>query len=937
MIGWIMECVSSTSFSISINGVLHGYFKGKRGLRQGDPLSHYLFTLVMEVLTLMPHRRVCESENFTYHQYCSNLNIINLCFTDDLFLFAHGDVDFVIIIMEALDEFKNASELVPSLPKSIAYFCNVLNYVKLDILSVLPFEEVKNKVNDWKNKFFSFAGMVQLVQFVLGFMHVYWASVFIIPSRILLDIELLMRGFIWCQCEMRKCKAKVTWEAVCLPKREVRYRSLLRHMDIHNACFDMSSKKTLNDVDTTFSVATVWDCIRPRGNEIEWYNLVWFSHSIHSPCDLPLVGDQTEVEDSRHTEAMGSSCYFVWQERNYRLFKNQKRSKDQIIDVIKSTVYLKILSCKFKKKNNVKALLHLWKLPNSLIRLIMTEVFHDLKALAVTCEDVDGDYRRNSDGRLNGVGLQVVVVVNAIPQGIHVWIRKVGGDAFTILVLGLLFLCDLLLQSIFRHLNSNDYERELSTAGDAQRQARHFKWGLKKWVLDRIVNTNYTNVAQLAAAARNIELLHESGNSNKRDRDGNRIQNRGQGQQENKGRSGPGLKEVTETLPPPSLGSTSWKASPVFVIRLLGDVLLAGLSLRCKGLSPREASRTTSSFTPSMKKNMSTSSNCVEILRQKNVVCEVFEVRSLVKQVAVSLATTVHGGEKFSGACWAITDVLLRGFLPIALPLTRLMEKGYTMMIEERFGLWFDANWDVIATLQASLKPYESRLGMLRSFLWYEDSLVALLGEYEDESNSCYRSKEAQGTTVELGAIVQNVEFVELREKVYDGAHCFLHLLFISQASTIMKAWGELVLSSVQAFHPQTVMVSQEEDRSDFGIYVKGLCFVAVAKEEIEARLDRDRRVFADKHRRDLEFQVGDVYFLRVSPFRGVLTFWGSRACSSLDSSVRLILERYWRGFVIVPWRFLPLLLHVHDIRTDMSLSEEPDSFWIGKERVMEK
>ncbi|GKF09474.1 hypothetical protein Tco_0043698 [Tanacetum coccineum] len=74
-----------------------------------------------------------------------------------------------------------------------------------------------------------------------------------------------------------------------------------------------------------------------------------------------------------------------------------------------------------------------------------------------------------------------------------------------------------------------------ATAGDAQRQARHFKWGLKKWVLDRIVNTDYTNVAQVAAAARNIELLHESGNSNKRDRDGNRIQNRGQGQQENKG------------------------------------------------------------------------------------------------------------------------------------------------------------------------------------------------------------------------------------------------------------------------------------------------------------------------------------------------------------------------------------------------------------------
>nr|GFA94967.1 zinc finger, CCHC-type, retrotransposon Gag domain protein [Tanacetum cinerariifolium] len=75
-----------------------------------------------------------------------------------------------------------------------------------------------------------------------------------------------------------------------------------------------------------------------------------------------------------------------------------------------------------------------------------------------------------------------------------------------------------------------------AAAGDAQRQARHFKWGLKKWVLDRIVNTDYTNVAQVAATARNIELLHESGNSNKRDRDGNRVQNRGQCQQEIKGR-----------------------------------------------------------------------------------------------------------------------------------------------------------------------------------------------------------------------------------------------------------------------------------------------------------------------------------------------------------------------------------------------------------------
>nr|GFB60246.1 zinc finger, CCHC-type, retrotransposon Gag domain protein [Tanacetum cinerariifolium] len=49
-------------------------------------------------------------------------------------------------------------------------------------------------------------------------------------------------------------------------------------------------------------------------------------------------------------------------------------------------------------------------------------------------------------------------------------------------------------------------------------------------------NTDYTNVAQVAVVARNIELLHESENSNKQDRDGNRVQNKGHGQQEIRGR-----------------------------------------------------------------------------------------------------------------------------------------------------------------------------------------------------------------------------------------------------------------------------------------------------------------------------------------------------------------------------------------------------------------
>ncbi|GJY87437.1 putative RNA-directed DNA polymerase, partial [Tanacetum coccineum] len=235
MVAWIKECVSSTSFSLSINGVLHGVY---------------------------------ESEEFVYHHRCSKLNIVNLCFADDLFLFSHGDVNSAHVIKDSLDEFKTTSGLVPSLPKSTAYFCNVLNHVKLSIINVMPFiegtlpvkhlgvplistrlvyrdckelhEKVQNIIADWKNKFLSFAGKLQLVQSVASSMHVYWASCFILPSRIILDIEQLMQGFLWCQGEMRKGKAKVSWESVCLPMNEGGLG--IRMLDTFNVAFRAVSK-----------------------------------------------------------------------------------------------------------------------------------------------------------------------------------------------------------------------------------------------------------------------------------------------------------------------------------------------------------------------------------------------------------------------------------------------------------------------------------------------------------------------------------------------------------------------------------------------------------------------------------------------------------------------------------------------------------------------
>lgn len=244
---WVKSCVTGPMFSIAINGQLEGYFPGKRGLRQGDPLSPYLFLLVMEGFSALFQYKM-DQNGFVFHPKCEALQISHLIFADDLFVLSGADPQSFRTIQEALQDFLLFSGLKPNLQKSSIYLARVTQTHRSELCSILPIpmstlpvrylgvslistrlrsedcvqlkDKILNRIQSWTNKKLSYGGRAELVQSVLFSIQVYWSSIFIIPTKVLKDIDKVLRAFLWSGPELKASGDKISWDYVCSPKAE---------------------------------------------------------------------------------------------------------------------------------------------------------------------------------------------------------------------------------------------------------------------------------------------------------------------------------------------------------------------------------------------------------------------------------------------------------------------------------------------------------------------------------------------------------------------------------------------------------------------------------------------------------------------------------------------------------------------------------------------
>jgi len=78
-----MGCLDHPHFSVMINGSSKGFFPSSRGLRQGDPLSPFLFTLVVDEFSALRSKAIEKEIIKGFNSNSSGFLVSHLQFAND--------------------------------------------------------------------------------------------------------------------------------------------------------------------------------------------------------------------------------------------------------------------------------------------------------------------------------------------------------------------------------------------------------------------------------------------------------------------------------------------------------------------------------------------------------------------------------------------------------------------------------------------------------------------------------------------------------------------------------------------------------------------------------------------------------------------------------------------------------------------------------------
>lgn len=243
----IMECVCLAKYQICHAGRRFGSIIPTRGIRQGDPLSSYLFLICMEGLSILLHEYEKRNNLLGIQIAKGAPRLTQMFFADDTYIFCKARVEEIEHVLDLLRVFEKASGQKINADKFSAFFtrntdteireviCNMLKFKEADNSTTylgLPNmmsknknvamgylkERLKDRVQGWEKKSLSRRGKEIMLKTVAQTLPNYAMSTFLFPQNLCDDMEKIMNQYWWKGTKGSKGIHWLSWDRMCMKK-----------------------------------------------------------------------------------------------------------------------------------------------------------------------------------------------------------------------------------------------------------------------------------------------------------------------------------------------------------------------------------------------------------------------------------------------------------------------------------------------------------------------------------------------------------------------------------------------------------------------------------------------------------------------------------------------------------------------------------------------
>ena len=225
-ISWIMQCISTVTYSYLLNGQAKGRVVPQRGIRQGDPLSPYIFIICSEVLSGLCNKAQGNGSLPGIKVAKVSPRVNHLLFADDTIFFCLSDPTSCKKLKDILLKYESASGQKINQEKSSITFSSktepatresakqILQIHKLggqgkylglpelfgrkkkDLFSSIV-DRIKQRALSWTSRFLSSAGKLTLLKSVLAAIPCYTMFCFQLPNSLVKRIQSALTRFWW--------------------------------------------------------------------------------------------------------------------------------------------------------------------------------------------------------------------------------------------------------------------------------------------------------------------------------------------------------------------------------------------------------------------------------------------------------------------------------------------------------------------------------------------------------------------------------------------------------------------------------------------------------------------------------------------------------------------------------------------------------------------